>query len=182
MSRTSCILLLVSLLAFSATGQEIFRTTDEHGNVVFTDQPPAGSAKGERVELQQTNTTPATRVPPKPTPEPAEEAPEFPDFVVAITAPANETTIAMGPGNFSVSANVQPSLTKGTLLQLYLDSEPWGEAQRGTSWDLTNVFRGAHDVTVAVVDEEGNQLADSEPVRVYVLRPSINSPARRANN
>jgi hypothetical protein len=63
-----------------------------------------------------------------------------------------------------------------------MDGTPWGEPQQATTWNLTNVFRGAHDITVAVVDEEGQQLANSEPVRVYVLRPSINSPARRANN
>jgi hypothetical protein len=88
----------------------------------------------------------------------------------------------MGPGNFSVSASVRPSLVDGTLLQLYMDGTPWGDAQRETTWSLTNVFRGAHDITVAVVDEDGEQLTTSAPVRVYVLRPSINSPARRGNN
>ena len=46
---------------------------------------------------------------------------------------------------------------------------------RGVKLELVNA-------SVAVVDEEGQQLAESEPVRVYVLRPSINSPARRGNN
>jgi hypothetical protein len=182
MIRATFLMLLLSLLAGVAAAQEIFRTTDEHGNVVFTDQPPAGVAEGERIELQQTNTTPATPLPPKTKPEqPAAEA-ETPGFEVAITAPPNETTIAMGPGNFSVTAGVQPALTGGAMLQLYVGGAPWGEPQQANSWDLTNVFRGAHDLTVAVVDEEGQQLAESEPVRVYVLRPSINSPARRGNN
>jgi hypothetical protein len=182
MIRPSFLLLLLSLTMGPVSAQEIFRTTDEQGNVVFTDQPPAGSSQGERVELQQTNTTPATPLPPKPEPEKPGEEPEFPDFEVAITAPPNETTIAMGPGNFSVDAGVQPSLTSGMKLQLYVSGVPWGEPQLETSWNLTNVFRGAHDLTVAVVDEDGEALVESGPVRVYVLRPSINSPARRGNN
>jgi hypothetical protein len=182
MFRKTCALLLLSLVAASVTAQEIFRTTDEDGNVVFTDQPPAGSAEAERIELQRTNTTPATPLPPRPTPDPLPKAPAFPDFDVAVSSPPNETTIAMGPGNFSVSASVRPSLVDGTLLQLYMDGTPWGDAQRETTWSMTNVFRGAHDITVAVVDEDGKQLTTSAPVRVYVLRPSINSPARRGNN
>jgi hypothetical protein len=182
MIRKTCALLLLSLVAASATAQEIFRTTDEDGNVVFTDQPPAGSTKTERIELPRTNTTPATPIPPSPEPARTPAEPELPEFQVAITAPPNETTIAMGPGNFSVSASVQPSLAAGASVQLLMDGTPWGEPQQATTWNLTNVFRGAHDITVAVVDEEGQQLANSEPVRVYVLRPSINSPARRANN
>jgi hypothetical protein len=182
MTRALLTLLMLALLATPTVAQEIFRTTDEHGNVVFTDQPPAGTRETERVELQQTNTTPATPIPPTPTPEPWGSKPETVEFRVAITSPPNETTIAMGPGNFSVNASVQPALSDGAMLQLYMDGAPRGEPQQGTTWNLTNVFRGAHDISVAVIDSEGEQLADSDPVRVYVLRPSINSPARRANN
>jgi hypothetical protein len=80
----------------------------------------------------------------------------------------------MGPGNFSVSATVQPGLGSGSLLQLYVDGSASGNPQSSNTWELTNVFRGAHDLSVAVVDNKGDQLAVSEPVRVYVLRPSVN--------
>ena len=99
-------------------------------------------------------------------------------YSVAITSPDNETTIAMGPGNFSVSAAVEPALGEGGLLQLFIDGAPSGEPQAGGSWALTNVFRGAHDLSVAVVDSKGARLAESAAVRVYVLRPSVNSPNR----
>ena len=95
-------------------------------------------------------------------------------YKVAIAAPANETTIPMGPGNFAVSASVEPALEPGALLQLYIDGSPSGNPQSSGEWALTNIFRGAHDLTVAVVDDKGNQLAESGPVRVYVLRPSTN--------
>ena len=101
---------------------------------------------------------------------------------MAFTVPPNETKIPMGPGNFSVTVDVEPALGQGVSLQLYMDGIPWGDPQRNNSWALTNVFRGGHDITVAVVDEEGQHLASSEPVRVYVMRPSINSPARRGRN
>jgi hypothetical protein len=154
---------------------QIYRTVDEQGNVVFSDQPPPAGAEGEQVELQPLNTTPPPEPPPEPAPGPEEEEePAAAEYGVAITAPPNETTIPMGPGNFSVSGVVRPSLGEGHRLQLYMDGTPWGEPQTASSWSLTNVFRGAHDITIAVVDSEGKQLAASDPVRVYVLRPSIN--------
>tara|TARA_R110002110_G_scaffold205066_7_gene417179 strand:- start:324558 stop:325079 length:522 start_codon:yes stop_codon:yes gene_type:complete len=168
MSRTLFALLLVPLLATA----QIYKTTDEDGNVLFTDSP--GGATTEKIELPSTNTTappPAGVIPP---PEPAPSEEEARQYEVTITSPDNETTIPMGPGNFSVSAAVTPRLIEGAQLQLLMDGEAQGEPQASGNWDLTNVFRGAHDLTVAVVDGSGERVAQSDPVRVYVLRPSVN--------
>ena len=166
-------LLFAMLLTSMAVSAQIYRTTDEQGNVVFTDTPPAGAGPAEAVELQQINTTPAppTRTAPQAEQQPEEEASPL---SVSIVNPAPETSIPMGPGNFSVDAKVAPGLGSDESLQLYIDSVPWGGPQRETSWALTNIFRGAHDLTVAVINGEGEQLANSDPIRVFVHRPSVN--------
>ena len=167
-------LLLLTLLLLPVAGTaQIYKTTDEQGNVSYSDTPPAG-ASSEQLELPPVNTTPPPPELPETRSRPVPEEPAVTDYTVTITSPPNETTIPMGPGNFSVSASVNPSPTPGKLLQLYVDGKPWGDPQAATSWALTNVFRGAHDLTVGVVDAEGEQLTSSEPVRVYVLRPSVN--------
>jgi hypothetical protein len=84
----------------------------------------------------------------------------------------------MGPGNFSVSVSVRPALKKYEGLQLFLNGVPWGTPQRDTMWDLINVFRGQQDLTVAVVNNAGETLAMSAPVRVFVHRPSSNFRAQ----
>ena len=175
--------LLITLLLLAANvSAQIYRTTDAQGNVVFTDKPPAASTSAGQVTLPETNTTPATPVRPRPEKAPEAQEPEGEAFAVKILIPADETTVPMGPGNFSVNADVEPALGMGESLQLYMDGIPWGDPQRTASWSLTNVFRGAHDITVAVVDSQMQSLGSSDPVRVYVLRPSINSPNRRAGN
>ncbi len=178
--------LLLSLLLFSlAATAQIYKTTDEQGNVVFTDSPPQGVDR-EEVELPRTNTAPPP--PERAAPPSKEQATEEDaadvdaaagdtadvEYGVVITLPENETTIPMGPGNFTVSAVVRPSLGADDRLQLLMDAVPWGDPQTVPSWALTNVFRGAHDIAVAVVDSDGKHLAISEPVRVYVMRPSVN--------
>jgi len=171
MLRLLITFLLVLPMALSA---QIYKTTDEHGNVVFTDTPPSTSSSSEKVQLNRTNTS---RPPPevvRPAPPAAPQESEEASYHAEITAPPNETTIAMGPGNFAVSVKVRPSLAAGESLQLLIDGAPRGEPQTEPLWNLTNVFRGAHDLTVMVQDADGKPLATSEPVRVYVLRPSTN--------
>lgn len=166
------------LLPLVAGAQTIYKTVDEHGNVTYSDTAPAGE-QTETVKLPQLNTSEPPPVMERPVAEPAADEPEAAQYTVNITSPGNETTIPMGPGNFSVSATVEPPLAGGAKLQLLVDGSASGEPQSNATWSLTNVFRGAHDLTVAVVDDEGERLAESGSVRVYVLRPSINYPNRQ---
>lgn len=173
--------LLLTLLLVALTGhaESVYRTTDAQGNVIFTDTPPADSSETERIGIPPTNTAP---------PPPAMPALEdsgnmdaeqkMPEYSVVITEPPNETSLPMGPGNFSVSTSVEPGLGPDESLQLLMNGEPWGDPQRETSWALTNVYRGQQDLTVAVVDDSGKALAVSAPVRVFVHRPSINNKNR----
>lgn len=177
MARLFALFLVLAVPAVSANS--IYRTTDADGNVVFTDAPPADGSKVESVGVQRTNTA----APPQHIPQyqpgddentEAKEAEKAPLYNIVIASPANETTIPMGPGNFSVTVLVEPDLEKYESLQLFVDDTPRGSPQLSPIWDLTNVFRGAHDITVGVLNREGEILAMSDPVRVYVLRPSIN--------
>lgn len=170
------ILLLAVLLApGSGIADSIYRTTDAEGNVVFTDAPNAASRPAEQVEIQRTNTVePPQQIEPLPELDAAGEPAAPPPYTITIVTPENETSFPMGPGNFSVRASVYPPLKKYEGLQLLVDGEPWGSPQRDNMWDLINVYRGQHDLTVAVVNNAGETQAISAPVRVYVHRPSTN--------
>ncbi|MEH6593908.1 MAG: DUF4124 domain-containing protein [Halioglobus sp.] len=157
---------------------EIYKTIDENGNVTYTDQPPTSGESTEKITLTPTNSSappPEIYRPVQPSKEAETDAISY---EIAVVAPANETTIPMGGGNFSVSASISPPLATGQTLQLLLDGEARGDPQSAPSWALTNVFRGAHDLTVSVLDTDGQSLATSDPIRVYVMRPSINNKNR----
>ena len=176
MTRLLAVLLIA--LPLYAAAQNVYRTVDENGNVVFTDTPSGDAVQAERMEIRETNRAPAVE-PSQAAPEAGPVAVKAVSYNVSIVSPANETSFPMGPGNFSVSAQLSPELGDGDSLQLFIDDVPWGAAQRSTGWALTNVFRGSHDLTVAVIDAKGKQLAISNPTRVFVHRPSVNF--RRAN-
>ncbi|MEH6515733.1 MAG: DUF4124 domain-containing protein [Halioglobus sp.] len=162
--------LLSLLIAFSASAQ-VYRTTDENGNVVFTDQPPNSNA--EQITINPTNTAPATEVrvaTPGPVSPLNEEEGEI-DYKVKVTAPEEGSTIPMGTGSFTVIASVSPSLEDGETLQLLMNGTAHGEPQSQNSWDLVNVRRGEHSIVVARYDADGDVQASSDAVHVLVLRP-----------
>lgn len=176
-------LLLIPLAAAPLTWAQIYKTTDEAGNVVYTDKPAPNNSRGtsEPVQLRQLNTTPAPSAIPALTPASADEEEDEPAAIpiAKIISPKQDATIPMGPGNFSVGAQITPRLSSGQAMQLLIDGQPSGSAQQSGFWSLTNVFRGSHNLVVVVVDDKGATLSSSEPVQVHVFRPSINTARAR---
>ena len=100
------------------------------------------------------------------------------EFSVSIASPTDETTIAIGPGNVTVTAQATPALGNLEQLQLFLDGEAFGDPQRSNTWFLKGLMRGPHDLEIERLDRRGNSLARSDSVRIFVLRPSVNQPQR----
>ena len=167
-------ILSLCLLVPHAALAQVYKITDPEEGVIFTDKPdsPPGSTV-EEIEVRKPNTA----SPPPPAPRAAQpssrQEEKAPEPSVRITSPADETTIAMGPGNFTVTAAVEPPLRNGESLILTMDGQALGAAQTSRSWAVEGALRGPHDLVVQRVGRGGGTIASSEPVRVYVLRPSI---------
>ena len=50
--------------------------------------------------------------------------------------------------------------------------------ETSTAFALQNVERGTHTLQAVVVDEDGDDLARSSIVSIFVHKPTLNSPAR----
>ena len=162
-----CLALTHNLMA-----EPVYKVTDADGDVTFTDTPPlSGDSTVEEHSIQIPNfakPTEMTRTPAAPF-----EAEESTRYDTRIVTPANNSTIPMGPGNFTVQAAMNPPLAPDENLQLLLDGEPVGAPQRIANWQLTNVYRGEHRLQVVRLDESGRQLDTSAASTVYVMRPSV---------
>lgn len=168
----TALLLTLPLTLGAQAGAQVYKSVDENGNTVYSDKPPANGSKIEEIQLGTTNSTPPP--PPIARPKAPVEAKKI-EVEVEIVSPASDTTIAIGyMGNFTVGAQVSPPLTNGASAQLLMNGSPMGEPQSHTSWSLSNVFRGEYVLTVVVTDVQGEKLAVSPPVTVYVLRASVN--------
>ena len=163
---------LWALCAVAAAATPVYKITDEDGNVIFTDQPPAvdaESAKQHTIRPLNTAEPPAIK-PVEPAPAPA--AVNIP-FETRIEQPVDGSTIPMGPGNFSVSVLISPPLTNAEHLQLEIDGAPYGPPQRQHQWSLSNIYRGEHQLRVHRLHSSGAQMDVSDTSTVFVLRPSV---------
>lgn len=164
--------LWVGCLGQFAAAQPVYKVTDEDGNVTFTDTPPLDSeATVEEHSLHAPNSAQPVVSSPE-TIEPVEpETP--PQFETKIISPADNATIPMGPGNFSVQVSLSPRLEAGENLLLLMDGEPVGTPQRIPNWQLSNVYRGEHRLQVLRIDDEGAELDASDISTVFVMRPIV---------
>lgn len=172
--------LLVTMLSSLALAQsDIYKVTHPDGSISFTDQPPSDSNSSSVQLLDNNSTNIVPGLAPKPENAEAESAleelmvTELIPKSVGIMSPIDQTTIPMGPGHFSVLAKVEPELEPGETLQLVMDNTPVDDPITDTTWNLRFVIRGEHTLLINRIDSAGNVIATSEPVVVYVLRPSI---------
>jgi hypothetical protein len=176
-TRWLSVLLLLIALPLSTSATQIYKHTDAQGNVTYSDQPPAPGETAEEIRLPSMNTTaPPPVIARPPAAEEDRQPPPAPE--IRIVSPEDESTIAMGPGNVSVSAQASPPLGPREQVRLLLDGEPVGAPGQSTTWDLQGLLRGPHQLRVERLDREGEPVARSDNVRIYVLRPSVNQPLR----
>jgi hypothetical protein len=153
--------------------QPLYKFTNADGNVTFTDTPPlssGGTIEEDAVHAPNTaKPTETTRAPATPV---EEEEPTRYD--TRIVTPASNATIPMGPGNFAMQAALNPRLAPSETQQLLLDGDPVGAPQRIANWQLTNVYRGEHQLQVVRLDASDAQLDASPASTVHVMRPTVN--------
>jgi hypothetical protein len=170
-------LVLGALIAVTATA-EIFRTVDEHGNVVFSDIPPPPSQASEPVTVNPVNTfnLPAPEVA---APAPEADVPEVAQYDrLTILAPTNEETVRENAGNVTVAVALTPPLRAGDQLVLYMDGNRSPVRAQGTSFRLENVNRGTHTIGVRVIDDAGRVAAEAETSTFHLQRVSIRKSPR----
>ncbi|MDZ7670250.1 MAG: DUF4124 domain-containing protein [Gammaproteobacteria bacterium] len=161
----------------------IYKTVDEDGNVVFTDVPPRPEQRGETVDLNSGNSfTPPERendgisLEAWRGDEPA--GPEDEEETVTrynslqVASPQNDAAVRDNAGNVSITATVDPDLQPGHTLQLFLD----GELQQSggtTTFQLSNVDRGTHEVQLRIVGPGGEILMTSPGSVFHLQRRSV---------
>lgn len=162
--------LLLAWLPLAAT--EIYKTYDEDGNVVYTDQKPSDDA--QPIDLPGlTIMDPVT--PPPVRPEQRPGARDAEELTFRIASPQNEEHI-WGTGNtLSVQLDSSISLPPGALVVLYLD----GQAQTaitGLSTTLDEIDRGEHRLRAELQSASGRVLASTDEVTFYMRQASALHP------
>lgn len=161
--------LTTTLLGASITSADdadsMYKSIDANGNVTYSDTP--SGKKIEPVDLPQINTTPAVETGRhvRSAPEP-----ESPRYSISITSPQQEAQVLPGQRTLNISTEISPEASRGYTTQLLLNGTPYGPAQQGNNFSISEITRGEHQIAAVLRNEKGRVIARSNNVTVYVLR------------
>jgi hypothetical protein len=159
------------LLAACATAQaaDIYRSTGEYGEPVYSNKPQPGATKVEVPPLTIVPSVPVTE-----SAQPAGQKPRTDGYQqLAIVTPTEDAPVRDNAGNVRVGLQVRPPLQNGDRIRIYLDGAAWGNPFRSTSITLNNVPRGAHTLQAAIVGPAGAELVRSQRIIFYLQRVSV---------
>ncbi|MCX4190100.1 DUF4124 domain-containing protein [Methylophaga sp. OBS3] len=172
--------LILLFTAITATAG-VYRSVDENGNVVFTDQP---AENAEKIVLPQASVYTPVDVPEEITSNEfddqseqldGEDMPPAPSYALQIVSPQDDQAIRVNDGNLTVNIQIQPALNqqRGDLIQLQMDGLPYGDPRPSLSFGLPNVDRGTHTLSAVVMNINGEVLANSPEIKFHLQRNSI---------
>ena len=149
---------------------EVYKWTDDKGVIHYTDKPPTDNAKPATLPPLQTykrGTLPDLNKFAAPAPAKPEAAR---GAQIQIVTPASEETFRSDRA-ISVAVIVSPAPDPSQKLVYMLDGQAIGSPTSETSYALTEVDRGEHSVSVALVDASGQELSRSAPVTFFMKPP-----------
>lgn len=159
-------LILATLGACQLGYGQIYKTVDEKGNPVFSDQ----ATDGEVVDIKSTNTVPAATPSASPTTNATNNNDDNHYSKLSVVSPANDSIIANGLTPFQVSVSSSPALQSGHKFVLSIDGTVYS---RGTSNQFTvdKVGRGAHTIQVSIADQSGRTIMSSSSNSFFAYWP-----------
>jgi hypothetical protein len=168
MRALAWVLMLALPLAAAA---EVYKWVDEKGVVHYTDKPPEDNAKPAKLPPLQTykgGTVPDLQRFDKPVPgaAPAGKA------QIQVVTPSPDETFRGGERTVPVAVLVTPALTEGQKLVYLLDGQP-SPPTSDTSFAFTQVERGAHTVSVTLLDAAGQEVGRSQSVTFHMKPPIV---------
>jgi len=169
------VLFLALVLAMGHSNAQIYRTVDENGNIVFTDQPATLGARP--MELSPlaaiSDPVPVAPRPDPPTPQAAETR-----YRLSIVSPQQDQTLWGTAGNVPVQVSTRPNLQSGHRVAIYLDGKLVDELVGGIK-NIGGVDRGTHQISAAVINASGDKVSNKPRVTFHVKQHSILLPTAR---
>lgn len=181
MGRFTAVVLLM-LVALPLAAGKIYRSEDEEGRPVFSDQPPADDAEAE--PLPDINIVPGTDASsPSRTsdsssrtePDRTEAADGYAGAAIAFP-PADEATRRV-TGRVPVRIALEPAgteLAEGHRVRVYVDGTVEGEAA-STEVTVGPLNPGPHSVRASVLDADGRVLVETGEIRFHLIRQTVNN-------
>lgn len=171
------VLTFVTVTAFMllspAAAQNIYKTVDENGNTVYTDQKPSEDA--HPITLRElTVVDPVDLGNEQAVNGSAEESgngASAPDFGLRIVTPAADETIWNTAYVLTVQVQTDRELPAGARLAYLVDGEV-RSTTRAQSVEIDEVYRGEHTLSVELRASDGRVLGSDGPLTFFMRQHS----------
>jgi len=192
MMKTTHTIVLLSIAGCLFTGlaaqAEVYKTVDEDGNVVFTDQQPTPDA--EPLKMRELSVVPVPEMAPKAVRAKENQGNEDGEVVdlgalrrgyrdFRITQPMPEQTFTGTSNVATVAWDTQYELQEGMQVVFSIN----GQALPATTQQIIAtepLDRGEHTVSATLVDKRNRNIATAQPVTFFVRQYSANFNRPRA--
>jgi hypothetical protein len=165
------IFILLGLLAAAGAFAEAYTWTDDEGVVHYSDRPEPGATLIDLGESNRSRPRPTTTQTAANNESADDQAPAPGYSTIEVASPSAEETLWNIEATLNVTLALTPALKPGHRVRVYFDGSP--QMVSGTSFQLTEVYRGVHNLQAEVIDETGKLLIRSRPSRFYVQQNSI---------
>jgi hypothetical protein len=168
--------ILLTLLCLLCTANlvqaELYKSTGEDGEVVYTDKPPTKDAKAFKPPAIQV-TPPIKYVPKKPEPV-APKDPAYSYSDLHFSQPAAEANVYDNEGVINYELVLAPVLSAklGHYLNIKLDGNAVASNTSLLTGSVNDVDRGSHTLTAEVCNKDGKVLR-SASVTVHVHKATV---------
>jgi hypothetical protein len=179
------VLLLLAVACGHAYAQ-VYKTVDEDGNVVYTDQAPKDGSQPMELPPLSVVEAPTYEAIVRPEEEAAED--EGREFSLrqlrnrykgfAIISPENEQSLWSPQGLITLAWQAPHPLQEGMQVRASMDGEQIGLTNDRVI-PITKLERGAHTLEAVLVDARGRTIATAETVTFFIHQPSIYTTAPR---
>jgi hypothetical protein len=161
---------LLSTLSLTHANEQttVYKAVGKDGSVSFSDEAQQGS---EAITVKPVTTIPAIDI--KQNRSLSTESPQTAEYYqgLSIVSPANNTAFNTGSGNVQVVVQTSPNLRNSDSFELELDGA-LVSTQRGTTFNLENVERGSHTLSIRIIDRNKKTLKAAIST-ITIHRPTV---------
>lgn len=184
------LMVLLPALAFSWSADvhatDIYKTYDENGDPVYTDQPPTPESKP--ISLRELSVVEAPNYGPVSSnqqsqsdsendqPAPNELRRMFRDF--RLVSPTQDENI-WGTGNtVTLTWDAGRALSDGMSVMFYIDGQPVSDQTQQTTLTSERLDRGTHMAKVDLMDSQGRVIMSTPAVTFFIMQQTVNQQRR----
>lgn len=156
-----------------ALAQDIYKTVDENGNTVYTDQKPSDDA--QPVKLKELTVVDPVELGDEQAvgggSENGASGDSAPDFGLRIVTPAAQESVWNTAYVLTVQVQTERELPAGSRLAYLVDGEV-RSTTRAQSVEIEEVYRGEHQLSVELRASDGRVLGSAGPITFFMRQHS----------